>query len=244
MGSVLGANSGGAVAAGGLGLVAAAAAAAGGGGGGIASLVARNLITGVVVAGPVLSTNNLQVTVYKVNADGTRGGELGKSAVAANGTFSVDAGDYKGAVIAVVTEDQTRTAGNDYKDEATGADVNLGANTTLLAVAVTAGGTTMINISPVTTIAARKAGVNADGTVTATGVTEKTVSESNTQTAIAFGLSDIINANPVLAINADGTKNPNFVSITAQTSNTDANNLKYGAVLAALSGAGYNPDGG
>ncbi|MCE9569181.1 MAG: hypothetical protein K8R10_04090, partial [Rhodocyclales bacterium] len=117
------------------------AAAAGGGGSAVAAVV-NNIISGIVVAGPVLGGNGLKVEIYA--ADGTT--KLGESTLDATGKFTVNVGSYTGIVIARLVD---ANGGDDYLDEATGVPKDLNAN--LMATSVVSGGTVTLNINPLTT---------------------------------------------------------------------------------------------
>ena len=181
--------------------------------------VAHNIVNGTVTAGPGIPGNGLTVNLYK--ADGTtliKSGPLN-----AAGQFSIDVGGYTGAVIAKVVDSGN---GLDYMDEATGREKDL--NAILMAVSVVTGGLVTLNINPVTTIAAIKAGMAADGSG---HVSATSVADANTAVAAAFGLGDITTTAPVLTVSISGQANPDY------NPNDGLNAAeKYGAVLAALSG--------
>ena len=139
--------------------------------------------------------------------------------------FSVNIGTYSGGIVARVID---ANDGNDFHDEATGPK---DLNATLMAVDVVAamGSTVTLNISPATTVAAVRAGLNAnDGSGAIEGATtaEKiaTIQAANTAVAAAIGLSGSLTGTAVVAtVNADGTDNI-------------ANANKLGVFLAAMSG--------
>ena len=176
---------------------------------------ANNTVTGTVVAGPVIRGNGLKVEVYAAN--GTT--KLGESALDDTGKFTVNIGSYTGIVIARVVDTSTDV---DYLDEATNVPKDL--NATLMAVTVVPGGTVTLNINPLTAIAAQKAGLAADGSGSLADASA--VTNANAAVAAAFGLTDLIGTT-VVATNGD-----NFNA-------TDGLNEgeKFGAILAALSGA-------
>ena len=181
---------------------------------------ASHVVTGTIIAGPVIAGHSLTVQLYK--ADGTS--LLGTGIVDATGSFSIDVGSYTGAVIAKVVD---ASAGPDYMDEATGAAKDLNAN--LMAVAVVAGGVTTMNINPVTTIAAIKAGLAADGSGS---VSSASVLEANTAVGAAFGVENIITTIPATTVDANGSANPSYNPADGVISASE----KYGALLAVLSG--------
>lgn len=176
-------------------------------------------IEGVISAGPVIVGNGLTVSLY----DGAGKLIVSGVPVAANGTFTatdlpLSAGDV---VIARVNDN---TTGADYLDEATGVGKDL--NAVLLAVGVVDGTSVTLNVNPVTTIAAIKAGLAVDGTGTITSAT--TVTNANTATAQAFGLQNI-----------SIIKTPPIVTNSGNYDDSDglSDGERLGAVLAALSGA-------
>ncbi|MBD3806941.1 hypothetical protein, partial [Sulfuricurvum sp.] len=178
-------------------------------------------VSGTVTAGPLTAGHQLSVKIYQ--ADGTT--LLGEATVSETGTFSVNIGTYTGAIIAKVVD---AGAGNDFTDETTGVAKDL--NATLTAVAVVAGGTVTLNINPVTTIAAIEAGLNADGTGSIASSAAATA--ANVAVATAFGLADITTTTPITTL--DNT----YVLADGMSEGE-----KYGAVLAALSGADKNNGG-
>ncbi|BAS68020.1 Ig-like domain-containing protein [Bathymodiolus septemdierum thioautotrophic gill symbiont] len=181
-----------------------------------ATAAADTILFGAILMGPVIEGNGLSVQAFK--ADGkTKVGALTK--VNANGSFTVNLGDYKGVVILKVIDDND---GADYVDEATGAQVDL--DITLLAVVdASSGGSIKVVVTPVTTLAAQQAGVTESGDVPSeTTLDATTVNAANKGVANALGLTDIINDIPVAMINTDGS--------SSSSSNA------YGKVLAALSG--------
>lgn len=169
-------------------LVGVAAGAAGKSGSGTSvaqtDTTAHNFVDGVVTAGPVIIGNGLTVNLYK--ADGTT--LLKSGTLNGSGQFHIDIGSYTGVVIAKVID---ANAGADYMDEATGLAKNLNAN--LMAVAVVTGGVVTLNINPVTTIAAIKAGLASDGSG---HVDATSVGNANAAVAAAFGLGDITTTTP------------------------------------------------
>ena len=190
--------------------------AGGGGGGGGGSAVAPsnvgNTLSGVITAGPVVSGNNLSANVYR--ADGTL---IGAATIDSSGRFTANVGNYSGVVIVKVTS--SGSTSGDFKDEATGINMHLDA--TLLAVGqVSASGGTL-NVNPLTTVVARKAGVDAAGKPPAQ-LDTATIAQANTVVSKALGLSgDIHQLSAQTSLNAKGeTQNPNEV----------------GAILAAISG--------
>ena len=203
------------------GLVLGGIAIGGGGGGGAIAAVVNNIITGTVVAGPVLAGNGLKVEIYAAN--GTT--KLGESTLDATGKFTVNVGAYTGIVIARLVDAH---GGDDYLDEATGVPKDLNAN--LMAVSVVSGGTITLNINPLTTIAAQKAGLGADGSGSLAAATA--VINANVAVADAFGLTDLTRT-VVVPTNGGGYDSTDGLS----------EGEKYGVILAALSGADFANSG-
>ena len=175
-------------------------------------------VLGQIVAGPVQSGNGLSVDIYRAN------GTLLVSGIKVNADGSFIAKELPivaGDVIFARVVDSTTAA--DYLDEATGVATDL--NAVLLAVTVVEGTSVTMNINPLTTIAAIKAGLAADGSGTIANAAAAT--NANTATAQAFGLSGIdITTTSVVATNSDGYNSDDGLTPGE----------KVGAVLAALSG--------
>jgi len=132
-------------------------------------------LSGTAVKGPI---DGATVTVYALGADGTRGLEIASTTTGADGSYTVDLGEYDGAVAVVVT-------GGSYTDEATGETVTLGTGDELetLFASITSGES--VAVTALTTIAAARAAENAtDGLTTA-------IANANDAVATAFGLADV-----------------------------------------------------
>lgn len=179
----------------------------------------RHVVSGTVMAGPVIAGNDLVVNLFQL--DGTT--QLGTAKVDANGQYSIDVGTYSGGVIARVANGTAA----DYIDATTGQARNLSAD--LLAVGMATSATLTLNINPLTTVAATKAGAGFSG-VSATSLNERTITDMNTGVAAAFGLTDLIGGEIVSTVTNTGAANPNF------TTDSLSAGERYGAVLAALSG--------
>lgn len=195
--------------------------AGGGGGGGVAP---GNIVTGGVFLGPVVNGNKLSVDIYDTDGNVLKAGV----SLQADGRYTADLGSYTGAVVVVLRDEDD---GADYMDEATNQarDVDDG----LMAVAYVESGTVTANITPLTHLAACRAGV---GETPESGVSvpenlkgdaaaqKAAVKDANDAVAEAFGLDcDIVSDTPDPVVNADGSANPNADD--------------YGHVLAAISGA-------
>ena len=113
---------------------------------------AGNSISGIITAGPILGGNDLMVKAYK--ADGVS--RLGTARVDAGGHYEVSLGDYIGVVIVRASNQGTAA---DHLDEASNSAQDLGI--TLLAMGFAGAGNTIININPLTSLAALKAGIQA-----------------------------------------------------------------------------------
>ncbi len=201
------------VALGGLGLAGAAVTFGGSDAG--AAPVARSLVTGTVVGGPVVSGNGLAVEVFQ--ADGVT--RLGEAKVAADGSFTVDVGAYTGVVIARVVDADD---GADYLDESTAAGKDLNATLFSSTVVSVPNSTVVININVLTTLAHQTAVDNAGGAP----LTAAAVNDANQAIAQLFGL-DALQDVAVAPTNGGGYDAGDGLS----------QGELYGAVLAALSGA-------
>ena len=176
-------------------------------------------ITGQITAGPLQAGHGLTVDLYR--GDGTllvAGIKPGADGVFTASGLPVGVGDV---VIARVND---TTAGGDYLDEATGLPKDL--NAVLIATKAIGGVNETLNITPITTIAAIKAGLASDGTGTIANATAAT--NANSATASALGLAGI-DITTTRAITTDSTS---YVP-----SNGLNDNEKIGAILAAMSGA-------
>ncbi len=177
---------------------------------------------GNIMAGPII--DDLLITLYK--ADGS---VLGSGTVnAEDGSYEIAIpGGYVGPVTAVVTTDGD--ADFDYRNEATNTDIML--TSPLTGVGYCDGGSITLYITPLTTIAAKAAGVDSEALLAGDPVnltlTADQLAAVNTSVAQAFGLQpgfDITNPGGIEPlVNADGTANTSVDP--------------YGQVLALLSSA-------
>lgn len=175
-------------------------------------------VTGQITAGPLVAGHGLTVDIY--NGAGVllqRG-----VSVAANGTFTV-VGLQVGNGDIIIARVSDSSGGSDYLDEATGASKDL--NAQFLSVAVVTSNSMTININPLTTLAALKAGLAVDGTGTVADAT--LVNRANAQIAEAFGLPSVDLLGTTVAPVNGGSFEPTD-GLTAGE--------KIGVVLAALSG--------
>ena len=174
------------------------------------------LIQGKIVAGPVIAGNGLTVSIF------TSAGVLLQSGVvvANDGSFSTRVAANLGDVlIAKVTDSGT---GADYSDEATGAAKDLNAAIFAAVIVSDLSAPIQAQVNPVTTLAAIKAGLSADGSGTISNATA--VQDANTLVAKALGLDNVTVA-PVT------TNGGSYAPADGLSSGE-----KLGAVLAALSG--------
>ena len=178
------------------------------------------IVAGTILAGPVMAGNDLTVKVYA--ADGAT--LLGANKVSDSGGFSVDVGSYAGAVIAEVSNGG---GASDYFDESTGLARDLNGN--LMAMVAVNGGVAFLNLNVLTTLAAMKAGA-VFGAAASAAISADSATQANAAVASAFGLVNLTDGAITSTINATGGAN------LAYTPGNLSNAIKYGAVLAALSG--------
>jgi Bacterial Ig-like domain len=197
------------------------------------------IVQGVVVAGPVVSDNDLYINAYS-----TLDGRLVSSEpvrLQANGTFTMTVTGYVGPAVFVLATGNEGAP--DYLDEALGEAVDLSG--ALAAVAVIREGTQALNVSPLSTLAALELRINLLGLTVDTETLSllnnaqwttdraeaaQAVTQAVAKVATAFGLTvDEFNGAiaPAVAQDAQG-----------QVQSAAAN--KYGLVLAALAGLDYN----
>lgn len=165
-------------------------------------------LSGTAAKGPV---DGATVTVYALNTDGSRGAEIATATTGTDGSYTVDLGEYDGAVAIVVT-------GGSYTDEATGETVTLGTGDELetLLAAVTSGEN--VAVTALTTIAAARAAENASaGLATA-------IEAANDEVEAAFGLADVDIASVI----------PSDLSDAESSGDSEAQQA-YGAVMSGLS---------
>jgi hypothetical protein len=176
----------------------------------------RILVQGSIVAGPLVADHGLTISLF------TSAGTLIQSgiAVAADGSFSARVSANKGDVlIAKVIDSGT---GSDYLDEATGATKDLNAALFAAVIVSDLSGPVQAQVNPVTTLAAMKAGLSADGS----GIVKDAaaVRDANNLVAKALGLDDV----SVVPVTTNGGKYAPNDGLSAGE--------KLGAALAALSG--------
>jgi hypothetical protein len=79
------------------------------------------VVSGTAVKGPV---SGATIIAYAINANGTRGSQIGSAQTDGQGNFSIPMGNHSGPVMLQMT-------GGSYLDEATGLRVNMDPNDTL-----------------------------------------------------------------------------------------------------------------
>jgi hypothetical protein len=143
----------------------------------------RILVQGNIVAGPLVAGHGLTVSIFSSTGTLLQSGV----AVANDGSFSVRVAANLGDVlIAKVTDSST---GADYSDEATGVAKDLNANLFAAVIVSDLSAPVQAQINPVTTLAAIKAGLGADGSGTVSNATA--VRDANALVAKALGLDNV-----------------------------------------------------
>ena len=149
-------------------------AACGGGGGGDTP-AAVTVVKGVASKG--LITNGT-VTVFALNADGSKGLLLGTGSTDGSGAYSISTGSYTGPIVA--------EAYGSYTDEATGLPATVPASAPLRAAIANATGAVSLSVTPLTDLALRQAGT----------LTGQNITTANTQISNLFKV-DITTTLPV-----------------------------------------------
>lgn len=161
-------------------------------------------VSGIASKGPILSGI---VTVYAVNADGSRGQILGTAPTSStDGSYQVSNLAYNGNILVFVS-------GGTYTDEATGATLP---NPGLKAALPSASGSVQVAITPLTDVAFKQMS-SAGG-----GFSSANITKYNAVVSTAFGV-DIIGTQPVNATNA------------TQVGGAKQSAIDYGVALAAIS---------
>ncbi|MBI5814317.1 MAG: SUMF1/EgtB/PvdO family nonheme iron enzyme [Nitrospinae bacterium] len=177
-------------------------------------------ITGRASKGPIIGGT---VTVYQLNADGTRGAVLAQTTTGADGRFSFNQ-SFTGAV-------EIAVSGGSYVDEATGVTVDFAGKElqAMYSNGVAAGEN--VAVTAITTIATAQARqrINDGESMTAA------ITNANANIAANFGLEgvDITHVTPDDLTNGSEQSDPN------------SDSARYGLILAALSQSsanrGYEP---
>ena len=205
-----------------LGLVAAA-------GGSTAAAVIQTTIKGLFLAGPIIDGNGLSVDIFD-----NKGNLLARDVpLNEDGSFSVTLEGTYTSVIAILRDGNEA---DDYRDEATGLPRDLTAQLMSVGTGQPQGdGNTLVNlnINPITTVAARNAGLGQDGTIPEGGLSDAQINDANKATADAFGLSDV---NAVAPVNIF---DPAFNDTDGDVSESE----KYGQILAMMSGLDQKNNG-
>jgi hypothetical protein len=185
-------------------------------------------LSGSVVAGPV--TGGLKVQVFKVENGNLV--SLGVADVGSGGQWSLTFKNHTGPVVVRVLDanDTADQKAANYISEIDGQAVDL--NVALLAMVNVKQGSNTLNITPVTTIAALKAGIAVDaaGEVVKSVPTDFTaarVDDVNLAVAKALSLSNIVTGEVSTTVNSGGQYVYNLSN-------------QYGKMLAAIEGAGGN----
>ncbi|MEB3275731.1 MAG: Ig-like domain-containing protein, partial [Cyanobacteriota bacterium] len=183
------------------------------------------LITGTILAGPVFQG----VTIEIYGADGQL---LGSSSIKSDGTYAITVagrGDYRGSLLLRAVDNNAGSA--NFRDEVSGSDRSLNADLRALGLASDGfnqfrvqgvNAAAVINISPLTELAARQAGV-----VDTRPAEASTIQSAEDLVAKAFGLDGIsLSAVQGVSTNSGGFNGRDGLS----------DGEKIGLVLAKLSG--------
>ena len=181
------------------------------GGGSTSSTTSEiGVISGTAVKGPV---SGATVIAYAINANGTRGSQIGSAQTDEQGNFSIPMGNHSGPVMLQMT-------GGSYLDEATGSQMPMDPNDVMTCVIFhVPGGSTAsgIQITPLTSMAQSMA-QNMSG-----GMNQTNIALANHSVGNFFGINDILTTHPM---------NPN-VNGSGISAIQDMRN--YGMTLAAMS---------
>ncbi len=171
------------------------------------SLTATTELSGEATKGPISGGT---VTVYALNTDGTRGAEIASAITGADGSYTVDLGEYTGAAAVVIT-------GGSYVDEATGTTVTLGAGDELVTLLSSTSDGMSVAVTALTTIAAANAVENASGGLATA------IDAANLAIAAAFGIPDLDVSGVIPS------------DLTQSATGDSASAIAYGAVQSGLS---------
>ncbi len=185
-------------------------AGCGGGGGGTASGGGGNAqgsgtISGTAIKGPV---SGATVTAYAIN-NGVMGNQIGSGQTDGQGNFSMQVGDYSGAVMLKMT-------GGSYMDEATGTNMPMQQSDMMTAVIPSMSfGETMsgIQMTPLTSMAQGMAG----------GMTSANITTANAAVGNYFMVDDILHTIPMDPL------------VQGSGSGANQNMRNYGMTMAAMS---------
>ncbi|MBD8051744.1 beta strand repeat-containing protein, partial [Limnohabitans radicicola] len=187
---------------------------------------AQNVLQGNIVAGPVVGTHSLSVKVF--NAAGQA---IASASVDPSGNYKVGLGNHTGPVSVLVIDSDN--AKPDYVDEVKKQAVDLTANLLAAGNVVNSADVQTININPVTTVAANKAGVQA----TTDGQAVQATTLSGAELAAKISQSNIAVAKALNIGTTESSLLSTSVVATVTTAGQDnlSNANTYGKVLATLS---------
>ncbi len=182
----------------------------GGNGGTSSTSSGGGVVSGTAIKGPV---SGATVIAYSINANGTRGSQLGSGQTDGQGNFSMSVGNHSGSLM-------LQMSGGNYMDEATGSQMPMGSNDFMTCIissmpgGSTAGG---IQITPLTSMA-QSMTQNMSG-----GMSPTNIARANNAVGRYFGVSDISTIHPM-----DPTVSGSGIPATQDMRN-------YGMSLAAMS---------
>ncbi len=181
-----------------------------GNGGATSTSSGGGAVSGTAIKGPV---SGATVIAYSINANGTRGSQVGSGQTDGQGNFSMSVGNHSGPLM-------LQMSGGNYMDEATGSQMPMGSNDVMTCIISSMpGGSTAsgIQITPLTSMAQSMA-QNMSG-----GMSPTNVAQANNAVGRYFGVSDISTIHPM-----DPTVNGSGIPATQDMRN-------YGMTLAAMS---------
>lgn len=156
----------------------------GGGGASVTATTETGTVSGSAIKGPVSGST---VMAFNMNADGTRGGQIGTAMTDAQGNFSMNVGNHSGSLMLQMT-------GGSYIDEATGIMTTMGAGdmmTTVVPSMAAGENLTNIHMTPLTSMAQMMA-QNMTG-----GMTQANITQANSLMGQYFGVNDILHTHPM-----------------------------------------------
>jgi len=167
------------------------------------------MMSGRATMGPVMGA---AITAFAVNADGTKGAQVGTGMTDAQGNFTMPMGTFSGPVM-------MELSGGTFADEATGQVMSMQNVIMTAAIPNMPQGATMsgVQITPVTSMAQSMA-LNMAG-----GMTQASITQANAAMGQYFSVSDIITVHPM-----DPTVSGSGASATPDQRN-------YGMLMAAMS---------
>lgn len=175
-------------------------------------------VEGLVTAGPLVAGHGLSVSLFRANGTTIATG----IAVGADGRFTASGLPLAAGEVVVARIVDASTAA-DHLDEATGVPADV--NAQLMSVQIATGSSVVMNINPLTTLVAIKAGLASDGSGTIANAAAVTNAAAGVAGAFGLGTTNLLTTAPVPT--NGGAYNP-ADGLSAGES--------VGAVLAALSG--------